>query len=79
MRIGMLWFNNDPKADLKAKIEGAVSYYIKKYGEVPNLCFVHPSMVNGQEQAQNGIEIRTDRSVPPNHFWIGQAEAQHGS
>ncbi len=89
MKIGMLWFDNDPKADLKVKIERAASYYSKKYGQVPNLCFIHPSMKppangngNGKPQAERfsaNIEIRTNRSVLPNHFWIGIAETQSGA
>jgi hypothetical protein len=109
MKIGMLWFDNDPKAELKVKIERAASYYSKKYGQAPNLCFIHPSMILSVEQHDgivpsgegahaansngngngngngaahgkgNGkhgsIEIRTNRSVLPNHFWIGLSEA----
>ena len=78
MKIGMLWFDNDPKADLKVKIERAASYYSKKYGQAPNLCFIHPSMAsatNGNGKPGN-LEIRTNRSVLPNHFWIGMAESQ---
>jgi hypothetical protein len=112
MKIGMLWFDNDPKADLKIKIERAASYYSKKYGQSPNLCFIHPSMGSGEKpnsapegfnptqsegtpepnghgngngnghgKAQAGpanIEIRTNRSVLPNHFWIGISENQPG-
>ncbi len=43
MNIGMLWFDNDPKADLSAKIVRASVYYRDKYGQAPNLCLVHPS------------------------------------
>ncbi len=80
MKIGMLWFDNDPKSDLKVKIERAMSYYSKKYGQDPNLCYVHPSMVaNGNGHTNgNGIEIRPNRSVLPNHFWIGMADSQAG-
>ncbi len=86
MKIGMLWFDNDPKADLKIKIERAASYYSKKYGQAPNVCFIHPSMApaphgngngNGNGNGKPGnIEIRTNRSVLPNHFWIGITESQ---
>jgi len=85
MKIGMLWFDNDPKADLKVKIERAAVYYSKKYGQPPNLCFVHPSMTpagsgNGNGNGKPGnIEIRANRSVLPNHFWIGIAETQSGA
>ena len=42
MDIGMLWFDNDKNCDLDAKVERAATYYHKKYGQSPNLCFVHP-------------------------------------
>lgn len=71
MNIGMLWFDNDPKADIKVKIERAASYYRSKYGQIPNLCFVHPSMLPENAVKSDSIEIRTTRSVLPNHFWIG--------
>ena len=45
MNVGMLWFDNDPKSNLDAKIERAADYYRGKYGKVPTLCFVHPSML----------------------------------
>jgi hypothetical protein len=71
MNIGMLWFDNDQKSELAVKISRAASYYQSKYGKKPNLCFVHPSMLPHDQPKPNGIEIRTTRSVLPNHFWIG--------
>jgi hypothetical protein len=98
MNIGMLWFDNDPKAELTTKVERAAVYYLNKYGKSPNLCFVHPTMLRSEpatpENAASGeakpdqrseterqkpperikkgaIEVRTSRSVLPNHFWIG--------
>lgn len=87
MNIGMLWFDNDPKAELSTKIERAAVYYRNKYGKNPTLCYVHPSMLpetsipsteGPQEEKQHmesiksaGVEVRPTRSVLPNHFWIG--------
>jgi hypothetical protein len=85
MNVGMLWFDNDPKANLDIKIERAATYYRSKYGRLPTLCFVHPTMLgNGRAKIANpddqpdeksyaacGVEIRPNRSVLPNHFWIG--------
>lgn len=71
MNIGMLWFDNDPKADLRVKIERAATYYQTKYGQSPNLCFVHPSMISSEAGKAGLVEIRPNRSVLPNHFWIG--------
>jgi len=73
MNIGMLWFDNDKKSDLSSKIQRAASYYRDKYGRTPNLCFIHPSMLGTTPVSTNGsgIEVRTTRSVLPNHFWLG--------
>jgi hypothetical protein len=73
MNVGMLWFDNDPKANLEAKIARAAGYYEKKYGLAPDLCFVNPVMLNnGSMRAKTGeIEVRGNRSVLPNHLWIG--------
>lgn len=70
MRTGMLWFDPDPKTDLAAKIADAMAYYQKKYGAKPNLCFVHPTMI-GMAECANGIEIKTNRAIRPNHLWLG--------
>lgn len=81
MDIGMLWFDNDQQADLNIKVTRAVTYYLKKYGQKPNLCFVNPCMIfkngNGDEDSDRkiktniGIEIRASHSLLPNHFWLG--------
>ena len=49
MYTGMLWFDNDAKAELKLRVERAAEYYRRKYGQQPNLCFVHPSMLANRE------------------------------
>ncbi len=71
MDIGMLWFDNDPKSDLGTKISRAAAYYQHKYGESPNLCFVHPSMIPEQKETAGEIEVCSNHSMLPNHFWIG--------
>jgi hypothetical protein len=94
MNIGMLWFDNDPKAGLDVKVERAAAYYRNKYGRKPTLCFVHPSMLpntsafptsgpsaereaprdsklTSQTYTAAGIEVRSTRSVLPNHLWLG--------
>jgi hypothetical protein len=78
MNIGMLWFDNDTKTELPVKIERAAHYYSEKYGKKPNVCFVHPSMVKTEPAEattktilRGEIEVRTTKSVLPNHFWIG--------
>ena len=71
MDIGMLWFDNDPKSDLQTKVVKAADYYRKKYGEDPNLCFVHPSMLGDEKTQAGNISVISSRAVIPYHFWIG--------
>lgn len=70
MTIGMLWFDNDPKATLNDKITRAAEHYQKKYGQRPNLCYVHPSMLP-EEGRVTPVEVKSNRFIQPNHLWIG--------
>lgn len=76
MKTGMLWFDNDPKTNLETKLTKAVQYYETKYGQLPNLCFVHPSMLNDHRLTNNGVEIRSSKKVLPNHLWLGISSNQ---
>jgi hypothetical protein len=79
MNVGMLWFDNDSNSDLTTKVARAASYYMGKYGDHPNLCYIHPSTASKideecseeQEIKAGEIEVRLTNSVLPHHFWIG--------
>ena len=82
MNTGMLWFDNDPKTALTAKIEKAVDYYRHKYGRDPNLCLIHPNALKDpaseggtSENLKTGkVTVRPYRPVLPGHLWIGVEE-----
>jgi hypothetical protein len=69
MDIGMLWYCENNKLTLEEKVQRAAAYYRDKYGQAPNLCYVHPSMA--KDGAQASIEVRTSRSIQTNHLWLG--------
>lgn len=72
MNIGLLWFDNSFDKDVDTKVREACDYYQKKYGRTPNVCFVHPSLANpGSIEVIDGVIVKANRSVLPNHFWIG--------
>lgn len=79
MHVGMLWFDNSQSA-LNTKIQKAVDYYHKKYGRIPDLCLVHPSMLEkDQKQLEvNKLTVRPYRSVLPGHIWIGIEDQPKG-
>jgi hypothetical protein len=68
----MLWFDNSTTT-LNVKIQKAMEYYHKKYGRIPDLCLVHPSMMdNNQKHLEiNKLTVRPYRPVLPGHIWIG--------
>ena len=90
MEIGMLWFDNDQKTSIPSKIERAARYYQKKYGKNPNLCYIHPKMVNGKKNKKNGsnktpgqdalkigkVLVLKNEKVLPDHLWIGISTAE---
>ena len=73
MHTGMLWFDNTQTA-LDIKIQKAVDYYRKKYGREPDLCLVHPSMLEKENRRQlklGKLIVRPYRPVLPGHIWVG--------
>ena len=69
----MLWFDNDPRTTLSVKIQKAMDYYSKKFGHIPDICLVNPSMLEGgQKQFDLGkLTIRPYQPLMPGHLWIG--------
>ncbi len=71
MTTGMLWYDDDPRLDLVAKIEKARGYYLKKYGRSPNLCFVNPAMLSKPLPRVGEISVQEDQMILLNHLWLG--------
>ncbi len=69
--IGMLWFDNDPKAGLEVKIERAVTYYRTKYGVAVNLVYINPR--DGEAGTLDGVTVKTSKQVLRNHMLVGEA------
>ena len=78
MNVGMLWFDNDPRTALTVKVNRAADYYRQKYGLIPDLCMVHPSMLGGHPDLVDGsagkVAVRPNRAILPGHLWIGKED-----
>jgi hypothetical protein len=72
MEIGMLWFDDNQKSDLSARVQRAANYYQHKFGVAAIVCFVHPCMLVGKTNDSGKIEIKPDRQVRPDNFYIGR-------
>lgn len=80
MHTGMLWFDNTPNLSLKNRIEKAAEYYRRKYHREPNLCLIHPTMLEedrSRAKAERAVPmlgsmtVRSYGPVLPGHLWIG--------
>lgn len=74
MITGMLWYDNDKTTPLNKKIDRAVQYYARKYGQKPTVCFVHPSLLEGdkpQEGKPSLMKVEPSKMVLKHHFWLG--------
>jgi hypothetical protein len=89
LQIGMLWFDDAPQRTLVAKIALAAQRYQDKYGNVPNVCYVHPSSLAGAPAQDKGtayeptcmrykdeysIQVLAAHDILPNHLWLGVTE-----
>ncbi len=73
MNVGMLWLDTERTANLAAMIANAAAYYRKKYGQAPNLCFVHPSLLEktDPDKENAAIALKSDKTILPGLLWIG--------
>jgi len=78
LKVGLLWYDGDPKRGLTSKVEQAVARYRRKFGRPPNICFVNQGSLEREVDWQ-GIRIKGAPNVLPNHFWVGIAEAPRGT
>ena len=80
MKTGLLWFDDDPGRDLTEKIGRAARRYRQKFGTPANVCYVHPSALNGNSRVQKvgGVRVASKPSVLQHHFWVGREEKRAG-
>lgn len=74
LNVGLMWLIDDPKSPLADGIIKAATRYTEKYGKVPNVCMLHPSMLPEKPLEIAGIAIRPYRSILPRSLWIGIEE-----
>jgi hypothetical protein len=68
--IGLLWYDDDKKADLDSKVRRAAEFYNNKHGAMPNICYVNMGATASPIWVDN-IRVRPVINVLVNHFWIG--------
>ncbi|MFQ6057725.1 MAG: hypothetical protein ACE5MB_02440 [Anaerolineae bacterium] len=78
MKVGLLWYDDDPKRPLADKINEAARRYYEKFGVRPNTCYVNPVSIpegNG-DLSHRQVKVIPTSTILPNHFWLGVAERE---
>ena len=80
MQVGLLWFDNTSR-DLAEKVRRAADRYQAKHGCEPNVCYVHPSALDGkgQEIEIDPVRVFSLPSILEHHFWIGVEKGGGGN
>lgn len=78
MKEGLLWYDDNPGRDLAEKIGPAARRYQQKFGAPPNICYVHPSALNGNGKVQevDGVHVASAPSILRHHFWLGREDGR---
>ncbi len=71
MRVGLLWFDDDPRVDFSRKVQEAAQRYGEKFGRRPNVCYVNPDILPPEGTALDGIRVIPSPLVLPYYFWVG--------
>jgi hypothetical protein len=71
MHAGMFWVDNTSGIPLEKRLEKAADCYRRKYGRVPNLCLVHPSMLEASHVRFGKLTVRAYVPIVRGHLWIG--------
>jgi hypothetical protein len=71
---GWLWLDASEKP-LTTKVAHAAKAYAAKFGQQPDVCYVHPGAVEAEERL-NGLVVVPARNVLVHHFWVGVMERE---
>ncbi len=66
----LIWFDNDRKRPLRAKVQAAVERYEERFGVAPELVLLNPAQASTEEMIA-GIPTRTTPLVSRDHFYVG--------
>jgi hypothetical protein len=78
MRVGWMWFDNDPGKSIEEKIEGAAQRYRTKFGRFPNTCYVNQRLVSGDGFRCGKVRVVAAPNILPHHFWLGVSDTSPG-
>jgi hypothetical protein len=71
MKVGLLWYDPDPKKPAQEKIDEAATRYVERLGVAPNACHVNPTQLT----THPSLRVVASPWVRPFNFWVGVDES----
>ncbi len=70
----LVWYDADSRRSVGEKIQDALAAYTRRFSAAPNLV-----LVNAADMIEvTTIEVRSERTVQPHHFWVGRNDERPG-
>lgn len=69
LKEGLLWFDDDSRRSVSAKIRGAIERYQERFGVPPTLCCLNPTQLANLQLP--GVTLVADPLLGRNYFLIG--------
>ncbi|HNT73409.1 MAG TPA: hypothetical protein PKH77_00175 [Anaerolineae bacterium] len=70
MDVGLLWHDNGAE-DLAIKLSRAAARYRARFGQPPNVCYVHPTALPNGDKKIGAIQVRSSPKILRHHLWLG--------
>ena len=75
IKEGLLWHDSGSE-DLAWKLARAVRRYRARFGNKPNVCYVHPALLPNGDRKVAGVLVRPSSRVLRHHFWLGLEQTE---
>lgn len=66
------WYDPDKKKPTAVKLGDAIERHERKWGRRPTVALVNPEQASEITTAPLGVEIRPERHIAPNTFFVGE-------
>ena len=64
------YLHKDRKGDLFSRIQRGKHAFVRRYGEDPNSCDLHPEEIPAEQETLLGVRLNGNGSLRPGQYWF---------
>lgn len=76
MKVGLLWYDGDPRRRVEEKIRRAAQRYQERFGREPDTCYVNPAVLAQVQEPPSHLRVVGKPNILPHHFLVGIADKE---